>query len=66
MDADTRNKQGLAIKAKLAHDRIQKAQDERDDAIRAAAAAGVSVRQLAKIVGISHQRVAQITQKDDA
>lgn len=58
--ADTRLKQGLGIRAKLAHERMKDAQIERDDAIREAVAAGVSLRQIAHLVGISHQRVAQI------
>lgn len=36
------------------------AADARDEAIRAAAAAGFSTRQIAEAAGLSHQRVHQI------
>jgi hypothetical protein len=36
----------------------------RDDAIRSAHAAGMSYRAIAEIVGLSHQRVAQIVSHD--
>lgn len=49
-----------ALQAKAAHERMKAAQIERDAAIREAVAAGLSLRDVAQTVGISHQRVAQI------
>lgn len=40
------------------------AKAERDEAIRAAAAAGMTRRAIAAIVGISHQRIQQIVARD--
>jgi hypothetical protein len=60
----TTDVEGLAMSARLAHERMKEAQIERDDAIREAIRAGVTLRQLAQIVGISHQRVAQITKAE--
>lgn len=53
-----------AARAKDAHERMKAAQQERDDAIRDAAAAGASLRTMAQAVGISHQRIAQIVKAD--
>ncbi len=52
--------QDVSLRAKDAHERMKAAQIARDEAIREAVAAGVSLRQIAQTVGISHQRVAQI------
>jgi hypothetical protein len=58
--ADIQRRQGLAVKARLKHERMKQMQAERDDAIREAVAAGVTLRQISSIVGLSHQRIAQI------
>ncbi len=58
--AEIQAKQGVSLRAKVAHERMKAAQIERDEAIREAVADGISLRQIAQAVGISHQRVAQI------
>jgi transposase-like protein len=50
----------VPARARDAHERMKAAQAERDELIRDAVAQGVSLRQIAKTIGISHQRVAQI------
>lgn len=60
MPTEIRVNQGVSLRAKVAHERMKAAQVERDEAIREAVAEGVSLRQIAQSVGISHQRVAQI------
>jgi uncharacterized protein (DUF2062 family) len=59
-DTEQRRRQGLAVKARMAHERMKRMQAERDGAIREAVAAGVTMRQIGKVVGLSHQRIAQI------
>ena len=58
--ATSQRKQGLASKARLARQRMKQVQAERDEAIREAVAAGVTLRQMSSTVGLSHQRIAQI------
>lgn len=62
-DTETRHRQGLAVKARMAHERMKRTQEERDAAIREAVAAGVTLRQISRIVGLSHQRIAQIVKE---
>ena len=38
----------------------ERLRQERDDAIRAAHEAGLTVREIARLVGVSHQRVHQV------
>jgi len=64
-DTETQRRQGLAIKARQAHERMKRTQAERDAAIRDAVAAGVPMRQISKVVGLSHQRIAQIVKEPD-
>lgn len=63
MPVDVDAEQGAAARARAAHERMKDAQMQRDAAIRDAVTDGVSLRQLAQIVGISHQRVAQIAKE---
>lgn len=53
-DTETRRGQGLAIKARMAPERMKQTQEERDAAIREAVAAGVTLRQISQIIGLSH------------
>jgi DNA-binding NarL/FixJ family response regulator len=61
--AKARRKHKLAIKARLANERMKQVQTERDQAIREAVAAGVTLREIAQTVGLSHQRIAQIVKE---
>jgi hypothetical protein len=49
-----------ATRARLAHEQMKEAQAERDAAIRDAVASGATLRHLATLLGLSHQRIAQI------
>lgn len=55
--------QRLATVAQHKQEQMKRAQVERDEAIRDAVAAGVTLRQLSNIVGLSHQRIAQIVDR---
>lgn len=54
------------VKLRRAAKRYTQAKTERDDAIREAAAEGLSRRAIAEEVGISFQRVQQIVHRDRA
>jgi hypothetical protein len=59
-DTAVRQRQALAVKARAKHEQMKQMQAERDEAIRDAVAAGVTLRQISNIVGLSHQRISQI------
>ena len=62
-DTEAWRGQGLAIKARTAHERMKRTQLERDAVIREGVAAGVTLCEIGKIVGLSHQRIAQIVKE---
>lgn len=62
-DTTSRERQGLTTLARIKHERMKQLQADRDEAIRAAVAAGVTHRQIGNVVGLSHQRIAQIVKQ---
>jgi transcriptional regulator with XRE-family HTH domain len=60
VDSAARQRRALVARARAKHERMKQMQAERDDAIRGAVAAGVTLRQISRAVGLSHQRIAQI------
>lgn len=62
-DTAVQQRQALAVKARTKHEQMKQMQAERDEAIRDAVAAGVTLRQISNVVGLSHQRIAQIVKQ---
>jgi hypothetical protein len=63
LDMNVEDAHAALNRATVENQRLRGSRIRRDEAIREAISAGVSLRQVAETVGISHQRVAQIVKE---